>query len=215
MQPKLLAGIAAGCLLLGSGLAGAGELDCQSQGYRYQYCRADTGNQVQLLRQHSHSSCDYGRSWGYDWRGIWVDNGCSARFAYGRGGGGHHHRDRDRGSDAGAIIAGVAALAIIGAIANSGDNSHQGSSSRPAYDEAVPDWAVGRFRGTSPSSGQPLDVTIYRNGQVSGYEGRAEFEGQVDGNRIWLGSYRYDLARTRAGIRLSSRDDGAFDLYRN
>jgi hypothetical protein len=53
---------------------------CESDG-GYQYCRADTRNGVRLYRQLSRSSCQYNNTWGYDRRGVWVDNGCRAEFA--------------------------------------------------------------------------------------------------------------------------------------
>ena len=44
------------------------------------YCEADTRNGVVLTRQVSESDCHYGRTWGYDSNGIWVDGGCRAEF---------------------------------------------------------------------------------------------------------------------------------------
>jgi len=43
---------------------------------------------VQLVRKRSDASCDYGRDWGYNRRGIWVDRGCRADFRIGGGGNG-------------------------------------------------------------------------------------------------------------------------------
>jgi hypothetical protein len=122
----------------------AGEIECRSSGYRYSYCPADTDNRVDLIRQSSGSSCDYGRSWGYDNRGIWVDNGCAATFRYGRDG-------RHGGNDAGKVIAGVAAVAILGAILSSNNdrrdrddrNDHRDDGARWSA-ARVPGWAVGR-----------------------------------------------------------------------
>jgi hypothetical protein len=53
---------------------------CESEGKKERYCRVDTRRGVELYRQHSKSRCRYGSSWGYDRRGIWVDNGCRADF---------------------------------------------------------------------------------------------------------------------------------------
>jgi len=60
---------------------------CDSNDNRLQRCSADTRGGVRMLRQVSKSSCVEGRSWGYDRSGIWVNNGCRAEFALGRGGG--------------------------------------------------------------------------------------------------------------------------------
>jgi hypothetical protein len=48
------------------------------------YCQAETRGGVQLIKQHSDSSCRQGRSWDFDRRGIWVDHGCRADFQVGR-----------------------------------------------------------------------------------------------------------------------------------
>jgi hypothetical protein len=59
-------------------------ISCASDDMHRHYCPADTRGGVQLIKQHSDSSCRQGRSWGYDRRGIWVDHGCRADFQVGR-----------------------------------------------------------------------------------------------------------------------------------
>ena len=60
-------------------------IQCDSIGYRYQYCNADTQGRVVLLQELSTGSlCRQGRGWGFDDDGIWVDKGCRAKFSYGR-----------------------------------------------------------------------------------------------------------------------------------
>lgn len=61
---------------------------CASDDMRRNVCPTDTRGGVQLIRKRSDSACDYGRTWGYDRRGIWVDRGCRADFQIGGGGGG-------------------------------------------------------------------------------------------------------------------------------
>lgn len=61
---------------------------CASDNGGKNYCPTDTRGGVQLVRQRSGSSCDFGRTWGYDRRGIWVDRGCRADFQIGGGGNG-------------------------------------------------------------------------------------------------------------------------------
>ncbi|HXH03617.1 MAG TPA: DUF3011 domain-containing protein [Candidatus Competibacteraceae bacterium] len=63
-----------------------GTVTCESRDERYTYCRADTRGGVRLVDRLSRSPCIEGRTWGYDRRGIWVDQGCRARFALGSGG---------------------------------------------------------------------------------------------------------------------------------
>ncbi len=67
--------------------AGAAVITCASVGGRYQYCPADTGRGVQLQQQLSGADCLQSQSWGYDRGGVWVSQGCAARFSVGDGGG--------------------------------------------------------------------------------------------------------------------------------
>lgn len=54
---------------------------CESIERRDQYCPVDTRRaEVQLRRQLSSATCQFGYSWGYDRRGIWVRHGCRAEF---------------------------------------------------------------------------------------------------------------------------------------
>ncbi len=46
------------------------------------YRRVDHVGSVRISKRLSDKPCDYGRSWGYDRDGIWVDNGCRAVFEY-------------------------------------------------------------------------------------------------------------------------------------
>jgi hypothetical protein len=61
---------------------------CASDNGGRNSCPTDTRGGVQLIRQRSGSPCDFGRTWGYDRRGIWVDRGCRADFQIGGSGGG-------------------------------------------------------------------------------------------------------------------------------
>jgi hypothetical protein len=54
---------------------------CESEGFEYKFCPADTRGGVQLAQQLSDNDCRRGENWGYDRRGIWVDEGCAAEFA--------------------------------------------------------------------------------------------------------------------------------------
>lgn len=55
-------------------------LTCSADGNRRQICRADVRNEVILVRQLSRAPCRFNSSWGYNRRGVWVDNGCRAEF---------------------------------------------------------------------------------------------------------------------------------------
>jgi hypothetical protein len=63
------------------------EIRCSSNDGRTRHCSVDTRGGVRLVRQESRSPCIQGRTWGVDRGGIWVANGCRARFQVGGGAG--------------------------------------------------------------------------------------------------------------------------------
>lgn len=207
--------LALGLLTAGAACA-SGQIECTSTNYQYQYCSVNTQNSVRVAHQQSKTACQYGRNWGYDGRGIWVNNGCSAIFEYGYGsgggGGGHHH---DNTGDA---IAGVAAIAILAAIADSSSSHHHHSDNNQGGGggASVPDWAVGSFNGTDDVSGTPIDISVERSGAINGYYGHSSLNGQWSGGRAYLGNRGYSASPTSHGIRLAS-DDGqmVINLFRN
>jgi hypothetical protein len=116
----------------GSNQGFAGQLECRSQDNRYRRCGANTDNRVELLRQFSSSSCVRGRSWGFDRRSIWVDNGCQARFGYGYGNERGDTSGDGGGSDAGAVIGGVAlAAGLVALLAAASKSSGSGKTAAP------------------------------------------------------------------------------------
>src|SRR5688572_33350318 len=56
---------------------------CESDDHRTEVCRIDTRGGVRIVDQESRAPCVSGRTWGYDSRGIWVSQGCRARFQVG------------------------------------------------------------------------------------------------------------------------------------
>jgi hypothetical protein len=81
-----------------SGVDNRYSLYCASDNGRRNECPADTRGGVHITRKRSGAACDYGKSWGYNPKGIWVDRGCRADFQVGgrRGDGDDRYRDRDR-----------------------------------------------------------------------------------------------------------------------
>lgn len=54
---------------------------CSSEGSNYKTCAWDHRyGSPRLVQQLSRQSCVSGRTWGYDSRGLWVSDGCRARF---------------------------------------------------------------------------------------------------------------------------------------
>src|SRR5271170_4522890 len=131
-------------------MAQTGGLTCSSDDGDYHYCRADTQNQVQLVRQISGSRCQQGYSWGFDPRGIWVDRGCRAQFSYGHANTQNNNNNtgnnsnntgnnnNNTGNNTGAVIAGgILGALILGtavAAANN-DDSHRDNDRANYYND--------------------------------------------------------------------------------
>jgi hypothetical protein len=62
------------------------EVICESNYGQVRTCQADTSGRVEFVQSLSNTSCD--QRWGYDVNGIWVKDGCRARFMTYPGNGG-------------------------------------------------------------------------------------------------------------------------------
>jgi hypothetical protein len=128
-------------------VAQSGSLTCSSDDGGYRYCRADTWNQVRLSRQLSGSPCQQGYSWGFDYRGIWVDRGCRAQFQYGDGDSGNSGSN----NTGAAVAAGILGAIVVGSIiaSQNSNNNDQGYSDphrdayRDGYRRGQQDWDNG------------------------------------------------------------------------
>ena len=67
-------------------------MKCESRDGHRKVCDAHLrGYRIADVREISRTDCDIGRNFGYDDRGVWVDDGCRAEFIF------TSTRDRDRG----------------------------------------------------------------------------------------------------------------------
>ena len=66
-----------------------GEVECRSSGFKLEICRVPWRD-ARIVRQLSDARCVRGQSWGIDRRGLWVNNGCAARFVAADGRGDSH-----------------------------------------------------------------------------------------------------------------------------
>ena len=115
--------------------ASADVITCESDSGAHHYCSANTRGGVTLVHQLSRSGCWKNDTWGYDYRGIWVANGCRAEFRTGylgseRRASYYHNEDRwnDRDSinDDAAKVAGAAlAVGLIAAAAVASEKNHE------------------------------------------------------------------------------------------
>lgn len=56
---------------------------CASDDMGRKLCPANTQGDVRIIRQRSEADCIFGRTWGFEPGGVWVDRGCRADFEVG------------------------------------------------------------------------------------------------------------------------------------
>jgi hypothetical protein len=171
------------------------KINCSSEGGRYQYCRANTDNEVRLERRLSGARCSEGSTWGYDRYGVWVDRGCRGEFRVGRGG------SNDRAAAVGAAIAGAAIIAAVAA----SKNSHQSND--------VPSCAIGDYTGYDDYERSEVQLSIYPGGNVSGYAGRNSFDGRFTGSRLETPRLTFRVERSGNGFFAIDERDARHRVY--
>jgi Protein of unknown function (DUF3011) len=150
-----------GCVLASTmpAIAQSGSLTCSSNDGGYRYCRANTQNSVTLTRQISGSPCQQGYSWGYDYRGIWVDRGCRAQFQLGY----DNNNNNGGGSNTGAAVAaGILGAIVIGSIIASQNNNDNNDDNHYSYDQQRRDYYRDGYRSGQRDWDDDLDPYYQR-----------------------------------------------------
>ena len=190
-----------------AGLAGTASADqtirCESKGNRYTTCPISDHGYVRLDRQLSSTSCIQGRSWDYDRRSIWVDDGCRADFVVETRA--HSSNDLRSGSDAAKVAAGIAILAVIaGAVAHKDkdDRHHDDDYGHGGHSSYVPTWMVGRFYGRNEGrGGKVVELDIGRDGRVTALiDGNTRLSGYVNDERLYVGDVEFYISRSGNGF---------------
>jgi len=189
-----------------------GEITCDSNGYRYNYCNADTQGRVSLVREVSTGKlCNQGRGWGYDNGGIWVDRGCRGVFRYGRDSGG-------RNDDA-AIAAGIIGAFALGAAMSAPQPTQQAPAPPPPpmSGPRPPAWAIGSYQAYDPDSGDIVQLVVDGGGKVylRNETGVVVSQGGLrDGTILWANGKKSSLTREGPGVLVGDVDTGKHFYFR-
>lgn len=191
--------------------AGGREVTCESKHMRHEYCSIGDHGAVRVMTTYGRHPCEEGRTWGTDSAGIWVDQGCYARFWV-----------DDRGSRSNknaAIAAGVGAAAIVAILASRNrdrsDTPPPATDWNPAYPNTTypnttyyaPNALIGRFHGYDTTHRADITVDIDPSGRVTYWGGGERVTGRFSGNRIYYDNgTTYLMEQTGNGFVL--RQDG-------
>lgn len=163
---------------------------CSSDNCNYRYCRFNTDNRVELVRQRSSANCRQDRSWGYDRRGVWVDRGCDADFRVGYRDYGSDHR---HGNNSDKVVAGAALAGLAAIVALSANKAH-------AEQKDVQGWAVGTLTGYDEYERTEVPLTILPGGNVTVRAGRTDFTGTFADPKLETGRHRFRVERSGNGF---------------
>jgi hypothetical protein len=185
--------------------AASREVLCESKHGRHAYCPTGPHGSVRVMEIFGRSRCDEGGTWGTDGGGIWVDQGCYARFWVEDPSSSHSNRNRN-------IAAGALGAAAIAAIIAS--SKHDRETAAPYYAPTQPppqsyygSGMVGRFRGYDSLHQADINIDIDPAGRVQYYALGQHVAGSLRGDRIvYRNGTTYRVESTPSGFVL--RQDG-------
>lgn len=174
---------------------------CESKSYRYTSCAIPQAGYVTLTRQISRADCVRGRTWDFDRREIWVDDGCAAEFNVDTSSHSHNHGSSDGAKVAGAVVG----LAVLGALINNAnhkddDRYHDDDYYGSRHSSYVPGWMQGRFEGYNPQYDANVTLTIDADGCASARTGGRTIDGWVNNGELHVGDTVFDIDQTREGF---------------
>jgi len=176
---------------------------CESRDNRYQSCSLPRAGYVTLDRKLSGADCRQGRSWDYDRREVWVDDGCRASFRV-HGGSDRDDRHDDDNHDAKVAAGVLIGAAILGALAHNAnkdyaryeDDSYQGAR----HTSYVPGWMIGEFEGYNPNFNADIRMRIDSDGRMSAQTRGQTLNGWINGGQLNVGSSVFDISQSRDGF---------------
>ena len=183
---------------------------CESRDNRYQSCTLPRAGYVTLDRKLSGADCRQGRTWDYDRREVWVDDGCRASFRV-HGGSDRDDRHDDDNHDAkvaAGVLVGAAILGAIAANSNKSDAKYTDDNYEGArHTSYVPGWMVGTFEGYNPLYDADVTLTIDGRGRATARANGATVDGWINDGRLNVGNHVFDIDQSRDGFVTSQVGD--------
>ena len=177
---------------------------CDSHDFKRQRCDVENKG-VRFKQQLSASSCREGRDWGYDKRGIWVDNGCEAQFEV----------TKDSGLSSGEAAAAVLIGGLLlGAMMVGSSEDRKSEPTTALATSTPPNWALGGFRGRNPSTQRNEDLLVEKTGHIKVIRQGQPYVGQwLNGQQLSINGENFRVERIGGGIRLSQASGPSSDYF--
>ncbi len=177
---------------------------CSSQNFQYTQCAIPEHGYVRLQQRTSKASCTQGKSWDYDRRQIWVDDGCAGEFIVET----RQHTDSHPDHKGDVAVAAIAGLAILAAAAASSKDNEQQSDNRYSdsnyyhggHSSYVPGWMIGNFKGYNMEHHKPVRLNISSDGRVNANAAGVPLQGYVNDERLYVGNLEFDIERAGDGF---------------
>ena len=186
---------------------------CESKHHRYQHCPIDTHGYVRLTRQLSNADCRQGRTWDYDRRGIWVDDGCAAEFVVESR---HHTEDHSdhKGAEAAAAVAALALIAVAAAASDDDHDRYRDTDyHHGGHSSYVPGWMIGEFSGYNLKYGADVSMHIKPDGRVKARVQGTKLTGYVNDQRLYIGEAEFYIDRAGDGFNTTQVGDRANQVH--
>ncbi|WP_309645830.1 DUF3011 domain-containing protein [Phenylobacterium sp.] len=189
---------------------------CESRGDRYTECPIVSHGYVRLSRNLSNAPCTQGRTWDYDKRRIWVDDGCRAEFVV-----------EDRSGSSGGSGAAVAAIAVVGLLALAAANQkkkekeardrddyhYDDNYGRGGHSSYLPSWMVGEFSGYNMNRGADVRMTIRPDGRATAWINGQSVDGYVNDERLYFGDHEFYVDRAGDGFNTRQVGDSGNQVH--
>lgn len=202
------------------------KITCDSDDFQLVRCPIKNEG-ARLLKQISASSCKRDRDWGYDRKGIWVDNGCAAEFLVTKESGSSSKDDKAAAALLGGLLLGALVVSAMDETPpsnnsnNNSNNNNWNANNNTGVNTAsswgnnnnvntqsivIPNWAVGSYRGRNPISQVREEIIITRDGLVRVVRQGQSFAGS------WLNNAEFAIG---PDIYRVSRGEGSLILTMN
>jgi hypothetical protein len=198
-------------VLFSSALYADSYVTCKSEGYRYQVCPIQDHGYVRISNKLSKAACIQGKTWDYDKRSVWVDDGCAAEFIVE----GRSHSKNHKNKNVAVAVLGLALLASANKHDHKDDHYNDNNYHRGGHTSHVPGWMIGYFVGYNMTFGSDVSLDISEDGRVKANVSGNRVTGYVNDGRLYIGDAEFYLDKSSHGLNTTQVGDNSNVVHYN